>query len=965
MSKWSIPARLFWLAILLLAILIVTTGFLTYQVISNAEVIEAADFGSIAKIDGAVRNARATVGLSVIVSVIAFLSAALLAALVIRSITSPLRRIERSIADITNGKRDVILPAPGPHEIGAMTRALAMLRNSLTERDRLEQRCKRAEAEAAQVQARFKDAIETLYDGFALYDAQDRLVICNGRYREMYEAAEVDIAPGMHREAILRAAATAGIVSPEKGSDALLGARIQRRRRRVGRHEPRHIAGRWFKISERPTADGGMVGVFTDVTEQQANEKRLSALSDELTAAREQILQDVAVKQRILAGMGGKFDSMDDIGGLTHGKGNLAQPATSLAGLITRIEPGVELAIDPRPEPLDDAFGGERDQGLAAVMEAPERAERTYQPQALGEAPVLALSRADVPRATAEERVDGVEDVILTRMVSILSQAFPTLSRDELRAIAAVASWFSVPGGGCLYQQGAESDSLCIVASGMLGAYRIDSPGREKLLGRIGVGETVGEMGFLTHDPRTATVRALRNSELVRIARAELPDLAFKHPAVLTELCSTVVSRLRDVQERGPSPVRPKTFCIIPHDADIDVRAFAAYLTGASGSDPLVLLRGDVEGNTAEWFFHREHKHNPILYVADPHLSTWTRFCLRQADQIVLLARGEAHARPFAALGPNHNALPTDIACDLVLLWDRTIPGSKTAAWLDLIKPRAHYHVRTRLDGARVGRLVTRRATGLVLSGGGARGFAHLGVLRALKEHGIGIDAIGGASMGALIGAGIALEWEFDAMISQCVDGFLSRPYLSDIGISRSALFSGKKLRRLFDEWFGEVRIEETPLKYYCVSTNLTNGTLSVHTSGKLANWVRASSAIPGMFPPVVNEGVVHVDGGVLDNLPVDVMRGLGVETVIGVNVESEEVLVADGKPPPVLELLKRVATIASDSKAGSDLRKCDMLITPRVQHIGLLDWREYGAATESGYRAAVECLTDLGHSRR
>jgi NTE family protein len=308
--------------------------------------------------------------------------------------------------------------------------------------------------------------------------------------------------------------------------------------------------------------------------------------------------------------------------------------------------------------------------------------------------------------------------------------------------------------------------------------------------------------------------------------------------------------------------------------------------------------------------------------------------------------------------------LPADIACDLVLLWDRPIQGAKTAAWLELVKPRAHYHVRTQADGARAARLITRRATGLVLSGGGAKGFAHLGVLRALKEHGIGIDAIGGASMGALIGAGVALEWDIDTILNDFVEGFLRRPYLSDIGIPRSALLSGKKVRRLFDQWFGDVTIEETPIKYYCVSTNLTEGALSVHMSGRLSNWVRASVAIPGMYPPIVNDGVVHVDGSILDSLPIDVMRGLGVERVIGVDVRMDEALVASARPPPLLELLKRVATIGSDSKFGSYPKKCDILITPNMQHIGLLDWRGHGKAAEAGYRAAVERLTALGYPR-
>ena len=831
MSRLSIRARLFWLAFLLLAIQIAATGFFTYQVVNSAQAIDSYT---------AIRT-------SIIAGSVALLASSVLIAFIVWSITGSLRLVERSAADLASGKLDVILPASSADEVGAMTRALAALRDRFMERDRLEQLLRRTEAATAQAHAWLQDTIETISEGLALYDAQDRLVICNGRYKEMVAAAGVGTLPGPPREAVLRFAGEDGDVR----SDARMG------QRRVERRERRRVADRWIDISERATTDGGKVVVLTDITEQQLDASRV---------------------------------------------------------------PRPELSLAPR-------------------------------------------TRADTP--TEVERAAGAEDEILTRIVSVLSQSFRRLAAEELRALAAVSSWLSIPGGGCLFEQGTESDSVYVVASGLLGAYRMEADGQEKLLGRIGVSETIGEMGFLTTDPRTATIRALRSSELVRIARDDLPDLVFAHPMVLTELCSTVVYRLRNAQERGLLPLNPKTFCIVPHDPSIDARKFAACLAGVPGSNPLILSKRDSGGNTAHWFFEHEQKHNPIVYLADPKLNAWTRFCLRQADQVVLLAGGESDVRPFAALGQEHHVLPADIACDLVLLWDRPISGAKTAAWLELVKPRAHYHVRTPADGARAARLITRRATGLVLSGGGAKGFAHLGVLRALKEHGIGIDAIGGASMGALIGAGVALEWDIDAMLADCVEGFLRRPYLSDIGISRSALSSGKKLRRLFDQWFGDARIEETPIKYYCVSTNLTEGTLSVHTSGRLSHWVRASAAMPGMFPPIVNDGVVHVDGGVLDSLPVDVMRGLGVERVIGVDVRSDEALVAGVRPPPLLKLLKRVATIGSDSKFGSYSKKCDILITPNMQHVGLLDWRGHEKATEAGYRAAVERLTALGYTHR
>jgi NTE family protein len=430
------------------------------------------------------------------------------------------------------------------------------------------------------------------------------------------------------------------------------------------------------------------------------------------------------------------------------------------------------------------------------------------------------------------------------------------------------------------------------------------------------------------------------------------------------ELCSTVVRRLRDAQEETRSlvPLRPRTICIVAQDAEVDARTFAQRLVAAAGATArgLVLSRREGSGNTIGWFFQRERYHDLVVYLAEPGADAWTRFCLRQADRVVLLARGASQARPFEALWPAQADLPPDIPIDLVLLWERAIVGGTTAAWLDLIKPRAHYHVRSAADGARAARLIVGRSVGLVLSGGGARGLAHVGVVQALREHGIPIDAIGGASMGAIVGAGLALEWDLQAMATRCIDGFLRRPRLSDLGIPRASLFPGRKVRRLFEEWFGESNIEDTPVRFFCVSTKLSNGTLSVHTSGRLATWIRASAAIPGVFPPVIDDGAVHVDGGVLDNLPTDSMRQFGVGSMIAVNVGLEEELVAKGRAPGILELLWRVGTIGSDSKVGSDYRRCDVLLTPEVQHIHLLDWRAYERVILAGYQAAVERLPEL-----
>jgi len=555
-------------------------------------------------------------------------------------------------------------------------------------------------------------------------------------------------------------------------------------------------------------------------------------------------------------------------------------------------------------------------------------------------------------------------DAILDQIVSLLARSdlFPSLAPDHLRALAAGCSWFSVPGGHPVFQEGSESDAIFIVATGMLGAYRRNADGGDRLLGRIGAGEVVGEMGLVTGEVRTATVKALRDSELLRISKEDLQRVAFQSPAVLMELCGTVVRRLRGVQEHTPAPRKPVTFTLVPHHPGIDVETLAKQIERGSAinRDALIVSKELAEGRTADWLSQCERDHATVVYLAEPTSSAWTRSCLRQADAIILVARGASPPTPFSALGTDAARLPKDIPTDLVLLWDDRIARSKTAGWLGLTRPRAHYHVRSVADGARAARLITGRSLGLVLSGGGARGLAHLGAIRALSEHGIAVDAIGGTSIGAIVGAMLALEWDVTAVIRAYVDGFLRRPHISDFALSRQSLFSGRKAKRLLDEWLGETAIEETPIRFYCVSTNLNVGMQSVHTSGRLATWVRASSALPGVFPPVLEDGLVYVDGGVLDNLPADTMRKLGVSTVIAVDLGSETDHPEQFGMPGLLELLWRVGSIGGEASLRSARQQCDIIITPNVRNIRLLDWRAYEQAMEAGYRATIKCLPDI-----
>ena len=267
-------------------------------------IVDRLEQQAVARRDAAMRDAARTVDFAILGGLVAFAFALGLTALIVRSINAPLRRLERGMASITRGELDVTIPRAGHDEIGAMTRTLGMLRDSLIERRRLETERQRAEAEARRAQAQLSEAIEAVSEGFALYDADDRLVVCNSRYREMYDGLAVAVSPGTTYETIMRAAAAAGLIANARDHvEAWVSERLKRHALPGGPFEQQRSDGRWLKISERPTAEGGVVGVYTDISELKERELQLGRLVDRLADARDEAMQATLAKSRFLANM--------------------------------------------------------------------------------------------------------------------------------------------------------------------------------------------------------------------------------------------------------------------------------------------------------------------------------------------------------------------------------------------------------------------------------------------------------------------------------------------------------------------------------------------------------------------------------------------------------------------------------------------------------------------------------------
>jgi len=305
--------------------------------------------------------------------------------------------------------------------------------------------------------------------------------------------------------------------------------------------------------------------------------------------------------------------------------------------------------------------------------------------------------------------------------------------------------------------------------------------------------------------------------------------------------------------------------------------------------------------------------------------------------------------------------------------WPR--PGAVTP-WLSGVPIAQHHHVGSAEDIARLARLISHRGVGLVLSGGGARGFAHLGVIRALREARVPLDFVGGASIGAIIAAGVSMRWSDEEMRDRYRRSFVDSNPVNDYTFPFIALARGHKVSRLLQREFGQIAIEDLAIPFYCISANLSTGRATEHSAGSLWQALRATVAIPGVLPPVFRGEEVLVDGAAINNLPVDVMQQHLPGFVIGVDVGADRSFTADatqGEGPPlwkyfskrrngrnrinIFQVLMRAGMINSATTAAQQRDLADLLLKPTLANIDLLNWKAFDRAIDSGYAYAAAAI--------
>lgn len=558
---------------------------------------------------------------------------------------------------------------------------------------------------------------------------------------------------------------------------------------------------------------------------------------------------------------------------------------------------------------------------------------------------------------------------------------FAHMNEAQRVTLAGNLRWICLPGGQPLFKAGEVADALYVLRSGSLGVF----DGATDLIRQLSADDSVGEISLLSGEPFRYNVRALRDSELLRLDRSLFEHLIERQPRAMLEVARQAMDRLLRRERHVEAPDKPRTFAILPVDNGVPVRGLAIQLAQAleAYGSCLVIDAEHGANRGSDWFAEREAQVRFVIYLDSTGDPSWRMRCLRQADVMLLPALAAQAARPWPEAAPGHPARVRHRPRHLLLIHPghRVMPGAARRWRGEFSGELQHHHICGEGDIPRIARLISGHARGLVLAGGGARGLAHLGALRALREAGHDFDAVGGTSIGAIIGAGVANMWSIDDMMRVYYEAFVRGKPLSDWTLPLVALTRGRRAAIMLRRAFGAIDMEDLERPFFCVSTNLSGEGRVVHRHGPLWLWLRASSSIPGILPPVLHRGHVYVDGALVDNLPTDVMAEDGIAHITAVAIRADIALRARTEEfatppwwrlwmrqrrgvgwPGIVSTLTRAAMINSEETSLHCIERANLLISPPLEHVSMLDWKDWQLAVDAGYRETVRVLEAGGH---
>lgn len=585
-------------------------------------------------------------------------------------------------------------------------------------------------------------------------------------------------------------------------------------------------------------------------------------------------------------------------------------------------------------------------------------------------------------------------------LAELLASHFGIVDDDLLMATCGSVEWVRLSQGEVLVTEGDASDAAYFVIRGRLKATRTDSDtGSLVHLGESGRGDVVGEMGLLGGIPRTATVTAVRDSVLARLDEMSFLGLVDRQPRMMIEVALNAVARSENPRWHSSSKAVVAVAVGEGIDADSVMGTMSneldrfgkvgvlspgrvdSILEAAGAADA---RRGEIGDVRLSRLIHEvELESDHVVVDMGSTVGPWARRAHGLADRLLLVVKSDVSQADVGRLGALVDLGAGEVRRTLVIVHPSTAgPPSGTRALMNRFQADDVIHVADGVESdlARAARMAVGRGHALVLGGGGGRGFAHMGVMRALDELGFPIDIVGGTSIGGVIGAALAEGRPIGQVIAWAQESF---PNAIDYTIPVVSLAKGGRIATSAEARWGDRDLEDLWLEFFCLSTNLSAARLHVHDSGPLVPAIRATSAIPGVLPPVPLGDDLLVDGGVLNNLPMDIARaraphgrliavdvaptrGPGAHGDFGLSVSGWDALRArlgskERKYPRMSAVLMRSMISASmrerDSQVGAGLADCYLDLDMRG--VSMLEFDDPTSVAQRGYEAARPTLEE------
>jgi predicted acylesterase/phospholipase RssA/CRP-like cAMP-binding protein len=596
----------------------------------------------------------------------------------------------------------------------------------------------------------------------------------------------------------------------------------------------------------------------------------------------------------------------------------------------------------------------------------------------------------------------GMETIVDPMLRLKAEQGWLNFEDEILQDLEKHVDWVTLDRGQVLFRQGEHADSAYVLVSGRIQVSISDENGVSRVAGQTTQGDIAGEIALITEKDRTATLTALRDCELFRLPRELFTQVSERYPQIMLSIYQTILDRYSSNVSGSVFHPRSPNIAILSASSEFPLRDFMLKLKSAMapygrvgtlssesvaesmGRPGIAQSRPKDPANVrlVQWLNGREAHYDHVLYQGDRYWTAWTERCLRQADRLLIVAdaREKTNAERLMSRLSGFGHIP-----QLVLVHpEDTNRPRNTARWVAAYGTDTVFHLRRNHLGdlARLARILSGRALGLVLGGGGARGFAHLGVLRALEELGIEVDMIGGTSIGATMACPVAQGMSAGECLTTVKKAFSS---LMDPTLPVTAMLSGRRISRSINEETAAWDIEDFWLPFFCVSTSLTTGKSKIHRLGNSARAIRSSISIPGVLPPVPEKNELLVDGGVLNNLPIDIMRTMNpFGTIIAIDVVTDRGLNARGdyglsvsgwrealsrfnpwrrsvRSPNIANIIMQSMMVGSDFFREGLLEQglADIYLKIDVEGIGMLQFEAVQAAADIGYEASIGPLQE------